>query len=94
MYFNAIEFGKRIQESRKKAGLTQEQLADLMGVDRTHITKIEGGTRACSIDFLAELTSALSVSADYLLTGRAGSSGIKEGLNKVIAELQKLSDVI
>lgn len=94
MYFNAIEFGKRIQESRKKAGFTQEQLADLMGVDRTHITKIEGGTRACSIDFLAELTSALSVSADYLLTGTAGSSGIKEGLNKVITELQKITDVI
>jgi transcriptional regulator with XRE-family HTH domain len=36
------KFGKKIKELRLKAGLSQEVLANLAGLDRTYIPSIEG----------------------------------------------------
>ncbi len=70
MYFNQIEFGRRLQELRKMNRITQEELAVKVGVDKLHISRMERGVAACSIDLLLELSYALRVSTDYLLTGR------------------------
>ena len=70
MYFNQVEFGKRVQELRKRNGITQEALAETIGVDKLHISRMERGVAACSIDILLELSSALCVSTDFLLTGK------------------------
>ncbi len=70
MYFRPVEFGKRLQELRKLNGLTQEELAVRVGVEKLHISRMERGVAACSIDLLLDLSSALSVSTDYLLTGK------------------------
>ena len=71
MYFNQVEFGQRVQESRKFAGMTQEELADRLGIDKNHVSRIERGAKACSIDILVELSGVLRVSTDYLLTGKS-----------------------
>ena len=71
MYFNQVEFGQRVQESRKFAGMTQEELADRLGIDKNHVSRIERGAKACSIDILVELSGILRVSTDYLLTGKS-----------------------
>lgn len=34
MYFDPKAFGKRMKEARNRKGLTQERLAELLGVDR------------------------------------------------------------
>ena len=70
MYFRPVEFGKRLQELRKLNGLTQEELAVRVGVEKLHVSRMERGVAACSIDLLLDLSSALSVSTDYLLTGK------------------------
>jgi putative transcriptional regulator len=41
----AAERGHRIKEARKRAGLTQQQLADQVGVGRVAIARVETGTR-------------------------------------------------
>ena len=92
--FDPIAFGKRIQKSRQFRGLTQEQLAEVLNVSRTHIAKMERGDRACSIDFLVELADALYVSTDYLLTGVASQESIKSRLGNVILDLQRIRDAI
>ena len=71
MYFNQVEFGQRVQESRKFAGMTQEELAYRLGIDKNHVSRIERGAKACSIDILVELSGILRVSTDYLLTGKS-----------------------
>lgn len=59
MYFNAEEFGKRMQKVRCENHLTQEQLADLLNISRIHVARIERGARTCSIDLLVEIADAL-----------------------------------
>lgn len=45
MYYDIVESGKRIKEMKKKAGMTQEQLAEEIGISREVIARIETGKK-------------------------------------------------
>lgn len=53
--------GERIRELRKAKGLTQEQLAELVGVEPRHISRVEGGYNSPSIERLARIAEVLEV---------------------------------
>ena len=65
-----MEFQQRLYELRRKAGLSQEGLADLVGVSRQAVQKWEAGTSKPDLDNLAALAGYFQVSLDYLITGR------------------------
>ncbi len=50
--------------------MTQEQLADILGISSDQISNIELGKSACKTDHIFLLTQIFDVSADYLLKGR------------------------
>ena len=54
--------GKRVKELRNELGISQEELADLAGLDRTYITSVECGKRNISIVNIEKLAKALKVS--------------------------------
>ena len=64
-----MEFHEKLQELRKKRGLTQEELAESLYVSRTAISKWESGRGYPSIDSLREISNFFSVSIDDLLSG-------------------------
>ena len=70
MYYDLVESGKRIRKLRKKNGLTQEQLADLLGVALNTISRIEVGSRGISIDLAIELAVHFDTTLDYIFMGR------------------------
>ena len=53
--------GKRVRELRNNIGISQEELADLAGLDRTYITSVECGKRNISIVNIEKLAKALNV---------------------------------
>ena len=63
------EIGKRIMDRRKKLGLTQEALAEKGDMTTQFISYAESGKRAMRPENLLKISSALGVSADYILTG-------------------------
>lgn len=63
------EIGKRIMDRRKKLGLTQEALAEKGEVTTQFASYAESGKQAMRPENLLKISSALEVSADYLLTG-------------------------
>lgn len=63
------EIGKRIMDRRKKLGLTQEALTEKGEVTTQFVSYTESGKRAMRPENLLKISSALEVSADYLLTG-------------------------
>lgn len=87
MCFNQQLFGKRVQELRLSQGMTQEVLAEKASTERSHIAKIEKGTRACSIDLLIAFSSIFSVSTDYLLFGRSENETLKNDLTLAVEQL-------
>ena len=70
-----MSIGERIAFFRKKNGLTQKELSEEIGVNRTLIANYELGRAHVYDDTLASIAMALNVSADILL-------GIKDGINK------------
>lgn len=65
-----MEFQQRLYELRKKSGLSQEGLADLLGVSRQAVQKWETGASRPDLDNLAALARYFNVSLDYLVTGQ------------------------
>ncbi len=63
------EIGKRIEERRKKLGLTQEGLAEKSNVTTQFVSYAESGKRAMRPENLLHVANALGVSTDYILTG-------------------------
>ena len=64
-----MDFHEKLQELRKRKGLTQEELAEALYVSRTAISKWESGRGYPSIDSLKELSEYFSVTIDELLSG-------------------------
>lgn len=56
---NRITIGLQIAEARMKKGLTQAQLAELAGIDRANVGKIETGKYNVSIDILSRVCNAM-----------------------------------
>ena len=63
-----MEFNEKLQELRKRKGLTQEELAELLYVSRTAISKWESGRGFPNIESLKAIAKYFSVSLDELLS--------------------------
>ena len=64
-----MEFNEKLQELRKKKGLTQEELAKILYVSRTAISKWESGRGYPNIESLKEISKFFEISIDDLLSG-------------------------
>ena len=56
-----IQLGQKIQLLRKKRRLTQEQFAELIGIDPKNVSKIENGNNYPSAETLTSIAKALEV---------------------------------
>lgn len=84
-----MELGKQIYELRKKANLSQEQLAEKVGVSRQTISKWELGETAPDIKQAQVLSQVFSVNLDEL-TG----NDTKEVIYKKVSNTEKLAGLI
>lgn len=74
-----MELKDRIAAVRRAAGLTQEQLGELLGVSRQAVSRWESGQTSPDAATLAALCEKLRVSADYVLLGREPGEGQSTG---------------
>ena len=63
-----MNLGEKILTARKKAGLSQTDLADLIGVSRQSVSKWETGESSPEAGNLLPAAKALNVTVDWLLT--------------------------
>ena len=66
-----MNFGENLQQVRKKNGLSQEALAELLGVSRQAVSKWELGDGYPEVEKLLILSKKLNVSLDSLLAGES-----------------------
>ena len=65
--------GANVRRYRKLKGMTQEQLAHEVGMERSYISDLERGTRNPSVRALGRLAESLSVSPMQLLESETTS---------------------
>lgn len=74
-----MTLAERIQEQRKRCGMSQEKLAELVGVSRQAVTKWEVGQSAPSTENLFRLAEIFGVTVDLLLeTDHSGGQSSAE----------------
>lgn len=61
-----LKMGQNIREIREKRGYSQEQLAEIMQISRTTISKIENGKFSISIDYLGKFGWYLNFNIDFV----------------------------
>ena len=66
-------FGHRVRTLRKRAGLSQEQLALRCGLDRTYIGGVERGERNISIVNIEKIARAIDLSPKDLFEDETGA---------------------
>ena len=64
-----MEFNEKLQELRKQKGLTQEELAEILFVSRTAVSKWESGRGYPNIESLKAISKYFEVTVDDLLSG-------------------------
>lgn len=64
--------GKRIRELRNKLGVSQEEFADMVDLDRTYITSVECGKRNISIVNIEKIAKALNVTLSEFFNFQEG----------------------
>jgi transcriptional regulator with XRE-family HTH domain len=60
LHDSRLRIGEEIRNIREEKGYSQEQLADIMKVSRTTISKIENGKFNFSIDYLSKFSLFLN----------------------------------
>lgn len=61
--------GGRVATLRKLKGMTQEQLAQAAGLQRTHVNRIEAGKYAVTLEVIQAIAEALGMTVDIIDPG-------------------------
>ncbi|MBF0227959.1 MAG: helix-turn-helix transcriptional regulator [Desulfobacterales bacterium] len=74
-----LDFPQKLKAVRNESGLTQGQLAELIGVDIQRVSKYERGVMVPTTDIIVKIADILKVNLDYLL---------RDGTNKTIGKVK------
>jgi len=84
--------GKRIKIVRQRSGLTQDQLAEQVGLSPKYISGIERGVENPTMDILLRLAKMLGVEPyDLFLFGESEESEkvLRKGIEKMVREADR-----
>jgi transcriptional regulator with XRE-family HTH domain len=80
------KIGQRIRKFRKAYHLSQEQLAEKVGISTTHMSHIETGNTKLSLPVFVDIAKALCIQTDELLhdTPKKDKTAIKGELEEIL----------
>lgn len=97
MVYSGVD--KRIKNLRTKRGMTQVELASLLGVSKSVVSSYENAVHLPPYDILIKLANIFGVSCDYLLGNVAQRNISTDGLTEnqiqavesIVSELKRLN---
>ena len=84
---NYYAIGQKIRKIRKAHGLSQEELAEKVGISTTHMSHIETGNTKLSLPVFVDIANALEVRTDDLLDNTSVSTSAC--LDEIAAVLER-----
>ena len=86
-----VKIGRFLQELRKERELTQEQLAEQVGVARRTVSRWETGSNLPDLDILVELSDFYEVDLREILNGERKSEHMNEELKETVLQVADYS---
>ncbi len=88
------DMGKRIREERKNKGVKAIDFADIIGIGKDQLSRIENGRVACKIEYLYVMAQYLNISTDYILFGSNNNEiNVERNLEKKRQIIQLLEEL-
>ena len=82
--------GKRIRHRRWMVGMTQQQLADKVGIKFQQIQKYETGMNRVSASRLWDIADTLGVAISFFFEGLGTSDAVQQGVVDMMADKEAL----
>ncbi|MBJ8024913.1 helix-turn-helix transcriptional regulator [Bacillus cereus] len=60
-------FGQRLKDLRREKKLTQQDIADVLGIEKSNISRFESGKQSLSSENIIKTAKYFNVSVDYIL---------------------------
>ena len=76
-----MDFGDRLKELRQEKSLTQPELAEVMGIEQSYLSKLENGKSLPSNDMLQRILDAFSLEVGELVDGL--DQGVRNQLRRI-----------
>ncbi len=91
LVFIAMSFPKRFIQLRKEHKLTQQEMADQVGIHITQVKRYEAGQAQPSVDTLKRIATAFHVTADWLIF-EEGERDLPNSLQLKFEAVMQMSD--
>lgn len=89
-----MSFAERLKKLRKKKGLSQNELAEAIGVHFTQVSRYERGETKPNAEAMTKLARALDATVDYLMNGTVDDVVQEAGLEKeMINRFKQVQDL-
>jgi transcriptional regulator with XRE-family HTH domain len=86
------KIAERLKEARTLAGLSQENAAKILGIQRPAISEIESGRRKVSAEEIIQFSKLYKVSTSWLLLKDETETEMNEQLKVAARELSKMNE--
>lgn len=87
-----VTFGTRLKQARNKKMLTQSQVAQLIGIDYTTLSKYENDRSQPDNETVQELASLYDITIDWLFTGSSSGKENKHNELCIDGEREELTE--
>lgn len=84
---NLVKIGKMLQTLRKEKGMTQEQLAEKLGVARRTVSRRETGSNMPDLNMLIELSDFYAIDLREILSGERKSEQMNEEMKETVLQV-------
>lgn len=86
------KFGGKVRDFRKATGISQEALAEYVGVSRESISNVETGRQFCTMETLCRIAEKLGKNIDefFASTPRARKTAHEAAVDKAVAHIREI----
>jgi transcriptional regulator with XRE-family HTH domain len=84
-------FSTKLKQLRKAKGFSQDELAEAIGVHKSHVSRYERGLAVPSIEVAKKIADTLNVALDHLVFEHSQINNDRE-LNKLFEQVSKLDE--
>lgn len=89
-----MTFAERLKELRKRKNISQADLANMIQVHFTQVSRYERGETKPNAEAMTKLAKALDTTVDYLMNGSTDDVAIEAGLDKeLIGRFKQVKDL-